>query len=77
MTITKEILKNAEKGFNFLKNNPNSNIFIKMRDTDKRYIDFAVEKDNWYYGKGYVYWDGSVYGFSFDENLFEDEKSNN
>jgi hypothetical protein len=78
MEITKNVLENCKSAIKYFEANPNSDKFIGLRNGDEKYIDFLIEKGNWYYGNdNLVYWDGSVFGFTFRMNLFEEDKDIN
>ncbi len=78
MTITKKVLKKAEEGMKILERTGKT-AYIKMRNGNERYIDYIVEKGNFYYCSSdedaYVYWDGSIYGFTFSPDIFETKKN--
>lgn len=75
MTVTKRTLEICKQALDYFEDNPNKNAFIKIREGNENYIDAMVLRDIFYYGSNsYTFWDGSIYGFSFDANLFEGEK---
>lgn len=77
MVITKAILDQAKEGMRAIAQSVRGtrNCYIYMNRDDPRRIEWMVEKGNTYYGgqsdEVYVYWDSGVYGFSFDESLFD------
>lgn len=75
MTITQRTLEICKQALNYFEDNPDKNAFIKLRLGDEKYIEAMVLREIFYYGlSSYTFWDGSVYGFSFDANLFKSEK---
>ena len=81
MLITKKVIENCKEAIKYFKNNPDKSHYLVMRDNNERYIDFIIEKGNWYYGdKNYIYWDNSEFGFKFNEDLlflnYEKPKNN-
>ena len=75
MTVTKRTLEICKQALDYFEDNPDKNAFIKLRSGNEEYIDAMVLRDIFYYGSNnYTFWDGSIYGFSFYANLFEDEK---
>lgn len=75
MTITKNTITICKEAIEFFEANPDKNAYVKLKDDDQNYIVGMVVRGLWYYGeRSYTFWDGSVYGFSFDANLFKSEK---
>ena len=76
MLITKEVLDQAEEGMRAIQRT-DRNCYVYMTRDDPRRIEWMVEKGNPYYcGQSevcYVYWDCNVYGFTFNEDLFDRE----
>lgn len=75
MRITKEILEQAKEGMQAIKAS-GRNCYVYMSRDEPRRIEWMVEKGNSYYcgqmEDAYVYWDQGIYGFDFDESLFEE-----
>ena len=76
MTFTKTTLEICKQAFDYFEDNPNKNAFIKLRVGNENYIDAMVLRDI-FCSNSYTFWDGSVFGFSFDANLFKGESKIN
>lgn len=76
MKITKKVLEQAKNGMKAIQNS-DYKVYIKMREGNERYIDYIVEKGNYYFlgqnEEGYVYWDGNTYGFTFSGDIFNEK----
>jgi len=79
MQITKKVLKNCEDALKYFNLKPEAEKFVKMREKDGKYIDWWVERGNWYYGNSskdsFVYWDGASFGFTFGFDLLEEKEA--
>lgn len=74
MRIDSVVINRCIDAVKYFETNPDKTHKLVMRD-DNKYVDYIVEKWNWYYWeKNYVYRDGSVYWFKFGNDII-DEKS--
>ena len=70
MQLTKKLIEKAKDAYTVMEDTK-TNYYIKMNENMPHYIDYMVLKDHWYFGKGYQYFQGGEYLFTFNKELFE------